>query len=176
MSTRTLPGRLSARCLKVSGGMAAHSSGRSVTKAVSDVGHWSLEQSQHSNSSHRCSVGVRSGLWAGQSISGSLLSTNYSLTDVALCQGALSCWYRHSSSPNWSSTVDSIQHVKMPLYPSVSTFQCSITRWLSPFHEKQPHAVMPPPTNFTLSTTHAGTYHSPGICYTQTLPSDPHMV
>jgi hypothetical protein len=32
---------------------------------------------------HKCSMGFRSGLWAGQSISGTLLSTNHSLTDLA---------------------------------------------------------------------------------------------
>jgi hypothetical protein len=85
---------LSTRCLNVSGGMAAHSSYRAVSRAVSDVGHWGLEWSRHSNSLHRCSVGFRSGLLAGQPISGTLLSTNHFLTDLALWQGALSCWYR----------------------------------------------------------------------------------
>jgi hypothetical protein len=83
-------------CVNVSGGMAAHSSCRAVARAVSDVGRWGLERSRHSNSSHRCSVGFRSGLWAGQSTSGTLLSKNHSLTDIALWQEALSCWYnRH---------------------------------------------------------------------------------
>jgi hypothetical protein len=35
---------------------------------------------------------------------------------------------------------------------------------------------MPPPPNFTVGTTHAGRYRSPGIRHTQTLPSDRHMV
>jgi hypothetical protein len=61
---------------------------------------------------------------------------NNSLTDLALWQGALSCWYRQLSSPNRSSTVDSMQQVRMSLYPSVFRFPCSITRGPSPFHEK----------------------------------------
>jgi hypothetical protein len=51
MTTWTLWGRLSTRCLNVSGGMAAHSSCRAVARAVSDVGFWGLERSRHSNSS-----------------------------------------------------------------------------------------------------------------------------
>jgi hypothetical protein len=83
-------------------------------------------------------VGFRSGFWAGQSISGALLSTNHSLIDLALWQGALSCWYRQSSSPNWSSALGSKQLVKMSMYPSAIIFPCSIARGQSPFHEKQP--------------------------------------
>jgi hypothetical protein len=83
------------RCLNVFCGMAAHSSCRAVARAISDVGRWGLEPSRRSNSSHRCYMGFRSGLWAGQSISGTLLSKNHSLTDLALWQGALSCWYNH---------------------------------------------------------------------------------
>jgi hypothetical protein len=146
--------------------MTAHS----TCRAVSDVGRWGLERSRRSNSSHRCSRGFSSGLWAGQSISGTLLSTNYSLTDLAFWQGALSCWYRQLSSPNWSSTVESTQRVRITLYPSAFTFPCSITRRPSPFHEKHPHPPMPPPSNVTVATTHAGRYRSPGILQTQTLP------
>jgi hypothetical protein len=51
----------------------------------------------------------------------------------------------HSSSPNWSSTKDRMQQVKMSLFPSAFIFPCSITRGPSPFHEKHPHTVMPPP-------------------------------
>jgi hypothetical protein len=35
---------------------------------------------------------------------------------------------------------------------------------------------MPSPPNFTVGTTHASRYRSPGIRHTQTLPSDRHMV
>jgi hypothetical protein len=145
---------------------------QSCTRAVSDGGHSGLERSRSSNSSQRCSTG----LWAGQSISGTLLSTNHSLTDLDLWQGALSCWYRQSSSPNWSSTVDSTQRVRMSLYPSVFRFPCSIARGPSPFNKKHPHTLMPPPPNFTVGTTYAGRYRSPGIRHTQTLPSNRHMV
>jgi hypothetical protein len=144
MTTQTLPGRISTRCLNISSGMAAHFSDRAVARAEW-CGAWGLERSRRSNSSYRCSVGLRSGLWAGQSISGALLSTNHSLTDLALWQGALSCWYRQLSSVNWSSNIYSTQRVKMSLYPSVFRFPCSISRGPSPFHEKRPHTLMPPP-------------------------------
>jgi hypothetical protein len=176
MTVLTLLGRLYTRCVNVSSGMAAHSSCRAVARAVSDVGRRGLEWSQRSNSSHRCSVGFRSGLCAGQSISGTLLSTNHTLTDLDLWQGALSCWYRQSSSPNWSSTVDSTQQVRMSLCPSSIRFLCSITRGPSPFHEKHPYTLMPLPTDFTVGNTHAGRYCSWGICHTQTLPSGRHIL
>jgi hypothetical protein len=154
MTARTLLGRLSTRCLNISGRMAAHSSCRAVARTVNDVRHWGLKRSQRS-------MGFRSGLWAAQSISGTLLSRNHSLTDLNLWQEACHA-NRQSSSPNWSSTIDSTQRVKMSLYPSAFIFQCSIVRGPSPFHEKHPHTVMPPP-NFTVGTTHAGRYCSPGI-------------
>jgi hypothetical protein len=131
--------------------LAAHSSCRATARAFSDVGHWGLEHSRCSNSSRRCPVGFRSGLWAGQSISEIILSTNHSLPHHALWQGVLSCWYR-LSSPNWSSTINSMQWVKMSLYPSVFTFPWSIIRGPSPFHEKHPHSVMLPP-NVTVEYT-----------------------
>jgi hypothetical protein len=65
-----------------------------------------------------------------------------------------------------------MQSVKMCLHPSTYIFPCSIMRGPSPFHEKHPHTVMPPPPNFTVGTTHAGRYCSPGIHHTQTLPLD----
>jgi hypothetical protein len=62
------------KCLNISGGMVAHSSGRAVARAVSVVERWGLERSWRSNSFHRCSMRFRSGLWAGQSISGTVPS------------------------------------------------------------------------------------------------------
>jgi hypothetical protein len=65
---------------------------------------------------------------------------------------------------------------QMSVYPSAFRFPCGITRGPSPFHEKHPHTLMPLPPNFTVGTTHAGRFRSPGIRYTQTLPSDRRMV
>jgi hypothetical protein len=56
--------------------VGAHSSCRAVARAVSDVGRWGLERNRRSNSSHRCSMGFRSELWAGQLISGTLFWQN----------------------------------------------------------------------------------------------------
>jgi hypothetical protein len=55
---------------------------QSCSQSSKWCGALGLEQSWHSNSSHRCSIGLRSGLWADQSISGTLLSINHSLTDL----------------------------------------------------------------------------------------------
>jgi hypothetical protein len=105
MTARTLPGILSTRCLNVSGRMAADSSYR----AVSDVGRWGLEQSRHSKSSHKWSVVFRSLLWSGEPISGTLLSTNHSLRDLIVWQGALSCCYKQLSSPSSVQLVSTVE-------------------------------------------------------------------
>jgi hypothetical protein len=70
-------------------GMSVHSSCRDLARAVGDVVHWGLERNRCSNSSHRCSTGFRSRLWAGQSISETLLSTKHTLTYLILWQGAM---------------------------------------------------------------------------------------
>jgi hypothetical protein len=64
----------------------------------------------------------------------------------------------------------------MSLYPSAFRLPCSITRGPSPFHEEHPQTLMPPPPNFTVGTTYAGRYRSPGIRHVITLPSDRHKV
>ncbi|KAK6314285.1 hypothetical protein J4Q44_G00157440 [Coregonus suidteri] len=56
-----------------------------------DVGRLGLARSRRSNSSQRCSMGLRSGLCAGQSSSSTTISTNHIYMDLALCKGALSC-------------------------------------------------------------------------------------
>jgi hypothetical protein len=75
-----------------------------------------------------------------------------------------------------AQTVVITELIKMSLYPSAFRFPCSITRGPSPFHDKHPHTLMPPSPDFTVGTTHAGRYRSPGILHTQTLPTDRHMV
>jgi hypothetical protein len=167
MIARTQPGRFSTRCLNVSSGMAAHSSCRAVARAVNDVGRWSLEQTRHSNSSHRCSIGFRSGLWAGQSISGAYL------TNLALWQGALSCRYRQSSSPNWSSTVDSTQRVKMSLYPSTLKISVQYYERAKPIPWKTP-----PHCNATSSKFHCWHYTCWQVSVRQAFatPKSSHMI
>jgi hypothetical protein len=60
MIARTLSGRLSTRCLNVSGGMAAHSSCRAVARALSDVGRWGVERSW---SQMFCGIQIRTLGW-----------------------------------------------------------------------------------------------------------------
>src|SRR5687768_778673 len=42
--------------------------------------------------SHKCSMGLRSGLWAGHSNSFTLFLLKNSVVDLDLCLGSLSCW------------------------------------------------------------------------------------
>uniref|UniRef100_A0AAZ3R1L6 ZZ-type domain-containing protein n=1 Tax=Oncorhynchus tshawytscha TaxID=74940 RepID=A0AAZ3R1L6_ONCTS len=62
----------------------------SLVRSGTDVGRLGLARSRHSNSSQRCSMGLRSGLCAGQSSSSIPISTNHFCMDLALCMGALS--------------------------------------------------------------------------------------
>ena len=57
-----------------------------------DVGPEGLALSLRSDSSQRCSIGLRSGLCAGQSSSSTPDSAIHVFMDLALCSGAQSCW------------------------------------------------------------------------------------
>ena len=72
---------------------------QSLVRSGTDVGRLGLARSWRSNSSLRCSMGLRSGLCASQSSSSTPISPNYFCMDFALCMGALSCWNRKGPSP-----------------------------------------------------------------------------
>jgi hypothetical protein len=165
MTAQTLLGRLSTRRLNVSDGMAAHSSCRAVARAVSDVGHWGLEQSRCCNSSHTCPVGFKLGLWVGQSICGTSLSANQPLIDLASWQGALSCWYRQVIITKLvfyhrQQTTCQNVFVSFCVYISMQYYEMAKSiLWKTPPHY---NATSP---DFTVGTAHAGRYHFTGICH-----------
>jgi len=84
MTAATLLGRLSARFWSVSVGICAHSAKRAFVRSGTDVGRESLAHNRHS-------MGLRSGLCAGQSSSSTPNSSNHVFMDLALCTGAQSC-------------------------------------------------------------------------------------
>ena len=88
-------------------GIFDHSSRSAFVRSHTDVGQEGLALSLRCNSPQRCSIGLRSGLCAGQSSS----STPNSLihTDLALCTGAQLCWNRKGPSPNCSHKVGSVE-------------------------------------------------------------------
>ena len=79
-------------------------------RSYTDVGREGLTLSLSvSNSSQRCSFGLRSGLCAGQPSSFTPNSLIHVFMDLALCTGAQSCWNRKGPSPNCSSKVGSME-------------------------------------------------------------------
>uniref|UniRef100_A0A8C7Q7A6 ATP-binding cassette, sub-family A (ABC1), member 4a n=1 Tax=Oncorhynchus mykiss TaxID=8022 RepID=A0A8C7Q7A6_ONCMY len=79
------------RCWNIAAGTCFHSATRALVRSGTDVGKLSLARSRRSNSSQRLSMGLRSGLCAGQSSSSTPISTNHFCMDLALYTGALSC-------------------------------------------------------------------------------------
>jgi hypothetical protein len=76
MTASTLLGRLSTRCWNIAAGTCFHSATRTLVRLGTDVGRLGLARSRCSNSSQRCSMGLRSGLCAGQSRFFTPISTN----------------------------------------------------------------------------------------------------
>ena len=83
----TLLGRFYTRCWNFVAALAI----RALVSPGTDVRRLGQALSRRSNSSQRCSMGLRSGLCAGQSSSSTPISTNYFCMDLTLCTGALSC-------------------------------------------------------------------------------------
>ena len=102
------------QCLGVFMGIFDHSSRSAFVRSDTDVGREGLARSLRSNSSQRCSIGLRSGLCAGQSSSSTPNSLIHVFMDLALCTGAQSCWNRKGpNSPNCSHKVGSMKLSKI---------------------------------------------------------------
>jgi hypothetical protein len=119
--------------------MAAHSSCRAEARAVSDVGRWGLELSRRSNSAHRRSMGFRSGLWAGQSISGTLWSTNHSLTDLVYSREHChadrdNCRHRNGLLPQTVCNGSKCPCILPPLYFRAVLREGQVHSWKTPPH------------------------------------------
>ena len=102
------------------------------------------------NSSQRCSIGLRSGLCAGQSSSSTPNSLIHVLMDLALCTGAQSCWNRKGPSPNCFHEVGSMKLSKISWYAEAFRVPFTGTKGPCPAPEKQPYTIIPPPPIFTL--------------------------
>ena len=153
-------------------GIFDHSSRSAFVRSGTDVGREGLARSLRSNSSQRCSIGLRSGLCAGQSSSSTPNLLIHVFMDLALCTGAQSCWNRKRPSPNCSHKVGSMKLSKMSWYAEALRVPFTGTKGPSPTPEKQPHTIIPPPPNFTLGTMQSGKYRSPGNRQTQIRPLD----
>ena len=139
-------------------GIFDHSSRSAFVRSDTDVGREGLARSLRSNSSQRCSIGLRSGLCAGQSSSSTPNSLIHVFMDLALCTGAQSCWNRKGpNSPNCSHKVGSMKLSKISWSAEALRVPFTGTKGPSPTPEKQPHTIIPPPPNFTLGTMQRST-------------------
>ena len=156
-------------------GIFDHSSRSAFVRSHTDVGREGLALSLRSNSSQRCSIGLRSGLCAGQSSSSTPNSLIHVFMDLALCTGAQSCWNRKGPSPNCSHKVGSMELSNISWYAEAFRVPFTGTKGPSPAPEKQPHTIIPPPPNFTLGTMQSDKFCSLGNLQTQTRSSDCQM-
>jgi len=101
-----------------------------------------LARSLHSNLSQSCSIGLRSGLCAGQSSSSTPNSLIHVLMDLALCTGA---HYSHAGTGRGHPQTVPTKS-KMSCYAEALRVPLTGTQGQSPTPEKQPH--------FTLCTLH----------------------
>ena len=83
---------------------------------------------RRSNSSQRCSVGMKSLFCAGQSSSSTLI-LNYFCMDLTLCTGALPCWNRKGPSPNCCHKVGSTELSRISLYAVALRFPFTGLAW-----------------------------------------------
>ena len=121
------------------------------------------------------SIGLRSGLCAGQSSSYTPDSLIHVFMGLALCTGAQSCWNRKESSPNCTHKVGRMELSNISWY--AEAFRVPFTGTEGPIQapEKQPHTIILPPPNFIPGTMQSDKYRFPGNRQTQTHPSDCQM-
>ena len=129
----TLLGRLSTRFRNVFMGSLGHSSRGAFVRSDMDVGWKGLVL--HSNTSHSCSVGLRSGLRSGQSISSSPnwlhwerpILSRMSVETVCMprCLVLYTCGHRSDWNIwfQWVNTFGNIVQVKVTRYENVWLWQ-----------------------------------------------------
>ena len=106
ITASTLLGRLSARCWNIAAWTFFHSA-----TSISKDEWWGRARSRHSNSSQRFSMGLRSGLCAGEPSSSTPITTNHFCMDLAL-----PCWNRKGPSSNCCHKVGSTESSRKSLY------------------------------------------------------------
>ena len=90
ITASTFLGRLSIRCWNIAAETCFHSATRALARVGTDIGELGLAHNRLSNSSQKCSMGLRSGLCVGQSSFSTCKKPNFCM-DLALSTGALSC-------------------------------------------------------------------------------------
>ena len=147
-----------------------HSSRRTFVRSHTDVGREGLALSLHFNSSQTCSIGLRSGICAGQSSSSTPNSLLHVFMDL-LCALVHIHVEQEGAIPKLFPQSCELELSNISWYAEAFRVPFTGTKGPSPAPEKQPHTMIPPP-NFTLGTMLSDKYRSPGNRQTQTHPSD----
>src|SRR4029434_4374987 len=102
------------------------------------------------SSSHRFSMGFRSGDCDGNGKTFILLSVNHFCVDFEVCFGSYSCW-KVQPWPILSLLKGAVRFAfNICRYLMESMIPCILTRCPGPLEEKQPHNIKDPPPYFTL--------------------------
>ena len=119
--------------------------------------------------SHKCSIGLRSGLLLGQSITSMASCWSKVLVTLSVCGGAPSCmkigrsWMTCASK--WGTTC--LSSTSLP--PCV---EVPLISWRGSLHcrDMQPHTITEPPWNACCRRTHGAPWRSPNDLHTRMWP------
>ena len=122
----------------------------------------------------RCSIGFKSGDWAGHSSTWILLSSNNFFALLEVCLGSLSYWkILSSSSISNFSKFSTIPSSKIAQYCSAFIFSSTSTSFPTPLQPIQLHTMrLFPPPCLTVGVVVQSDTGSPCCFHTYTFPSD----
>lgn len=112
-------------------------------------------------SDQTCSIGLRSGLLAGQSTFSVLFSLNHLSIILAVWHGAPSCWNMHSSLIGFRTYKDGISWFsKISRYPLAFNRPLYVVQHPTPSCPMKPHTPIEPPPPWTRFCTKRSSYFS----------------
>src|SRR5882762_451557 len=158
----------------VSGGISVHSFATLSHNSCTPVGCVSYFWSVALRCCQRCSMGFRSGDWAGHFRGMMLWSENHFSAFLEVCFGSLSCWkYRSSSAISRLSKLSSTPSSRISQYCSASITPCTYTSFPTPFQPIDPQTIrLFPPPCLTVGVVVWSDSGSPHFFQTYTFPSD----
>ena len=166
---------LSIRFWHVSGVISFHSSATLSHNSCTPFGGVEYSFNFCFKCTHKCSMGLRSGDWAGQTRTWILLSLNHCVALFEVCLGSLSYWkILSSSSISNSSKLSTSPSSKISQYCFASMIPWTSVSFPTPFHPIHPHTMrlfLPP--CLTVGVVVLSESGSPLCFQVYTLPSDP---
>src|SRR5882762_3568045 len=126
----------------VSGGISVHSFATLSHNSCTPLGGVSYCWSWALSCCQRCSMGFRSGDWAGHFMGMMLLSENHLSAFFEVCFGSLSCWKYHLQYPQPSPHFQcSPPSSKISQYCTASMFPCTSISFLTPLQPICPQTI-----------------------------------